>query len=935
MGSPYVNEGAFDRLKAKGAQAMGALGATMGHQIQNPAETKLRSLWEGFMSSLKKVMKDWSEVSKNQLGPDVKIPTGGKPIKNALDKLAQIITVQIQPINNFNQNYNVYSPRTPRDNPDTYGKPSDAAKLKTIAEAGMLDMFKRDMGLNAALASNNPSKILNGYKNHVLGLFKKFMADAVKSTGLQPKQIYSILAKMQPKKTGWQAAGNMQRVVQQLQKLQGTTQKQPTSYGGPVPPVLSPSGTTTAATPSAQPFAATASPSVPPTTPTPASTPAPTASGTPVSASPTTSTMSAQGAGGTGGPNVGHTDGFDIPPEDLPYVILKALSIIIDAVSYDKAHAMGLFGVHPNTKQAIPIPSLSTKWGSGPHVTASLQENEDEDGDETSSEPEKKNGNEEYYKEFDKQFLYNFQSRYNKYPGQPFTMEIEPQTISPEIEQIPGASAEVWWYNEGSKNKIYASEIKQGKKSNPQMIMNFHDHEVNPKAGATTPGDINQFSIEKVVKATSPYTPSKLESAPSEVKAEIKKMEDKVLRALLATVQRKNMEFVSKGKAKKKEDMKAANDAETANISNDGSVTYIDSESGQTFTYTQDELKGILKGPLEPARIMRKMLELKGYFEEYEMPVVPMETPVWNDAKLKLMANHVGDKESDKLLANAWMEIKEKDPTASIWPEDATVTPDELVNVCLSAKKSKPKTKAEKLDAEIASNPKISKNSEAADAVKGLVALGHNSNDAIAWVIKALEDLGPDKTNDQYTYYVLSGFKHTESPPEAQVKAKTPTAKPTENPPKNPVSTTASAPASSTVSSPVSDAGKEKAAGTPPAKKNPVSSSPSAPVSNGGSDPENAPDKGSGANVKWDGETLEWSYPDGSKPSISIKGADFLQKLKSNPSLLSKLESNPKLQAAFKAKIEPATPKTKTSNSKKPKKIDEFINPFRKENFLY
>ena len=59
MGSPYVDEGRFGQLKAKAAQAMGAVGTMAGHQIEPRTETTLRSLWEGFMSSLKKAMKDW------------------------------------------------------------------------------------------------------------------------------------------------------------------------------------------------------------------------------------------------------------------------------------------------------------------------------------------------------------------------------------------------------------------------------------------------------------------------------------------------------------------------------------------------------------------------------------------------------------------------------------------------------------------------------------------------------------------------------------------------------------------------------------------------------------------------------------------------------------------------------------------------------------
>src|ERR1035437_2844935 len=241
MGSPYINEGAFDRLKAKGAQAMGSLGTTMGHQIQNPTETRIRSLWEGFMSSLKRVMTDWKNQVSPMFGSEVSVDENGQHIKEALDSLAQTITIKFQPVNNFNPNYNIDSPRNPRDNPETYGKPSDAPKLKTLTKEGLWDAAKRDMGLNKSLGSNDPNAILDSYKNHVLTLFKKFMKDAVKSTKLPAQQIYSVLAKIQPQKGGWQSAGNMQKVVKQLQSLQSTPSASP--YSGPTPPVLPIAGT--------------------------------------------------------------------------------------------------------------------------------------------------------------------------------------------------------------------------------------------------------------------------------------------------------------------------------------------------------------------------------------------------------------------------------------------------------------------------------------------------------------------------------------------------------------------------------------------------------------------------------------------------------------------------------------------------------------------
>ena len=148
MGSPYVTEGAFDRLKAKGAQAMGAFGAMTGQPLQNPTETKVNSLWNGFESSLKKVMNDW----KLRVSPRVKPSDKNQArTKKYLDSLAQVILEQ--PI------FKLGVPKS--------------SKLKL--QEGIWDFANRDIGLNNALSSNTPQTIIESYKKYVIGLFQNFI----------------------------------------------------------------------------------------------------------------------------------------------------------------------------------------------------------------------------------------------------------------------------------------------------------------------------------------------------------------------------------------------------------------------------------------------------------------------------------------------------------------------------------------------------------------------------------------------------------------------------------------------------------------------------------------------------------------------------------------------------------------------------------------
>ena len=757
LGSPYVNEGAFDRLKAKGAQTIGGMGAMAGYQVQNPYEIKLKSLWGGFMSSLEKVMTDWKSQVSPMLGTDVKLDATSRQIRKNLDTLAQTLTPY---------DVGAYSSSV---------KPNPSA-LKTLTKEGMWDAAKRSMGLNKALSSNNPTTITNSYKNYVLSLFQNFMKDAIKSTGFTAQQVYKTLAKIQPKENGWQAAGNMQKVVKQLQKLQGA----PKPYNGGVPPVIQP---TAGATPPPLPPSVPSSPSVPP--PLPSVTPqaqlaqpspippvappiAPQPSGSPslqpvIPPSPQPSGVPTPNTPMPSGGAVG--DNFDIPPQDMPYVVLKAMHIIIDAARSDEAHALGLFGVNPHTKEKIPVPNLSTGWGSGASVTSSLQENHAEPHEGPTGvgyvDPEvlaKKAEDDKWiHKEYPGEFLYNFHSRYNKYPAQPFSIQVVGTTEQPEIKDAAGnvvASVEVWWQGNGTFNKIYAIEIKNGKKSKHALLLRFSDHHVNAKSGATTPGNPNFFDFDKVLQKSNPTMGTELNAAPK-IKQEIDKLKDNVLRALLATTHRKTMEFVSRGwadkKAAEKEKEKAGKEMPTSTIDPNGTINYVDSASGKTVTVTKEQLKTFLKGPMEQAKAWRDRLESINYFDKFpDMPMVVNATPIWKEAHQKLVSKGHTPLKAEKLLGNGWLHIKSASPNASVWADDATLSSDDLVAAAL---KQKPTSPTETM---------VNKVPAALDAAKALITLGHKKEDAFSSVAQAITAIGADKTTEEYVKAATAKPKPTE-----------------------------------------------------------------------------------------------------------------------------------------------------------------------------
>ena len=587
MGSPYVQEGAFSRLKAKGAQAMGAIGAMAGHQIQSPVETQLRSLWEGFVSSLKKLMKDW----EGQVSPmfDQKVPLTNEKqqqVKEALDALAQTLSsMGPQKVGNFPQGEHDPRVRNQRDNPETYVKGSaynrsttSPTKLTELMAEGFWDAANRDMGLNKALGSNDPSTILDKYKNQVLSIFQNFMKDAVKMTRMTAQQIYAVLAKMQPAKGGWQAAGNMQKVVGQLKTLQSIGDIKGTG----APPVINPPADATQpeAQPEPEPEAQPEQPAQQQPTPQPApqAQPQPTAQQTP---------PPAQGAGIAGGSGSTSAD-------ELPFIVLKAMKIIIDAVKNDKQHVGTFFsgGELPkdyggNTLYGKVSPTV-TETTSGPKPKGGAA------GEDNFPEPPEK--------EVPNQFLYNFHSKHRKTPASSFSIQVKPVTEPEVVEELPSKpTVEVWWQNEGHKNRIFAVATTQGKKSKPVPIMQFFDNEVSSKAGSTTPTDPNFFTADKVLQASNPNGDSPIAKASEQVKAEIKQLEPDLLRALMATTGRKAMEFVPKSTKIFRMKYDEAGDVTTK----DG-------------TYDKEEVKANLASPNpKVAEAWSETLDAYGYFESF------------------------------------------------------------------------------------------------------------------------------------------------------------------------------------------------------------------------------------------------------------------------------------------------------------------------------
>lgn len=211
------------------------------------------------------------------------------------------------------------------------------------------------------------------------------------------------------------------------------------------------------------------------------------------------------------------TPAQDSISQEMPLIILKAIKIICDAVSSDVKHAGRFF-----------TENLPTKWGAG----CSLEEEvwsvlkEEFAGNQTGM-------------EHDGEFLYCFTKQFLKYKQERFSVEIIPVKETRDVEGLPSTSVEVFWNCEDKANKIYVVVKQGGSESKPILIMRFYDHDVSPKMGATTPGDSNFFSIEKVVRKSGDEFLNRkylLETPLRSTSNEIKQLENKLLRSFLVTV---------------------------------------------------------------------------------------------------------------------------------------------------------------------------------------------------------------------------------------------------------------------------------------------------------------------------------------------------------------------------------------------------------------
>lgn len=514
-GSPHVDEGLGDRILSRGSSGLQRMRSMVGGEFSDPNYTKIQSLFNTFLKKVTGVLKDFSE--------------GPHSVANRLSQMKPQITPQQQAtIQQFRDLYSsiVPSPVLQHQTQQSILQPrSSRSQLTEMLKEGI---FTRDMGLNAALYSNDPTKILNAYSKELKKSYDTFLADAMKVTGAPKDYVKRVVGNLNQK---WSPILNK---VEQVANVSST----PTTA---VPPPLP-----------------TTPPENPPATPTPAA-----AVGTPTATTPPPTATAA----------VPKQVIPQTTEDDLVVLISNVVDVLVDAVKGDKKLSAAFFKPAKDGKPGYePLPQ---SWEE-PSITKEAEEPEQPEGRKKPGQSDEDRGGAKH------EFLYNFHGLYDKQKKFAIDVPIHNKAKGKFVNRKSKVEndLEVVWGNDRHENNIYVKYHPTGEdKTNPAqktkggqiLLFKFWDNQVNPRNPES-----NKFNVNLLLSQANQDFPRILAKANPDLKVLLQKKNDELQRALYATVSRKRMEWKAKGFQLESDE--------------DGNV-FIIQKSGNKVSVPQDTLK--------------------------------------------------------------------------------------------------------------------------------------------------------------------------------------------------------------------------------------------------------------------------------------------------------------------------------------------------------
>lgn len=484
-GSSHVDEGLGDRILSRGASAAQRLGAMTGGSFQDLKYKKVNTLFNRFVSRLTGILKDFAE--------------GPHSVANRLEQMRPEVTPQQkQQIAQLRDLYDsiIPSPFQQHQVGQSILNPRPRSALSEILKEGV---FTRDMGLNQALQSNNPTNIINAYVNEIKKQYDAFIKDAMKVTG-SPKDFVQRVV-----------GGHNKKWADILKKVEGIVNPQ-------VPTTQQPEQSQ-ASSEVPQADAGTVPPVVPPNTD----------GGESNQEQPLPKANSSE--------------------EDFVSIAIQVADALINAVKGDE-RSDAYFKPKKDGKpgELEPLPS-----DYGTPASANIHE-EETPAIPDDTDTEKDNG-EEAPQGDESEFLYNFHSLYNKHPGHSgFVLKVpgKPITFTNRVKNTK-TKVDVLWSNDSHTNSIYAKytpvketengEEQTGKGGNV-LIFKFTDDQADPRNPQSEKfsipllmGQANKTALQ-ILKKVAKTNPKLIEALNART--------DALQRALFATTDRKRMEFKPK-----------------------------------------------------------------------------------------------------------------------------------------------------------------------------------------------------------------------------------------------------------------------------------------------------------------------------------------------------------------------------------------------------
>jgi hypothetical protein len=493
-GSPYIAEGLWDRIKALGASKIQQYKSVTGKGIKTVDDTKVDSLWNSLLTNVGDLAQDFNQHVAPSTRKLKDLTSSEKETIKLFERLEREIRTSLKPQFSKAAVKSLLTPRrygTPGSTPIEPFKYTQTGP-KQVDEQG-LKGFLRHPSLVKALASGDTKKIIAAYKDRLEQLFTQFVQDTKKTTNFSNQEI----------KTKLLGDPNKSKILQNvLEPLTGGALVRLTAP----PPSITPPVTVPTTIPSAGPIV----------------------KGTPTSTE----------------------DNENL--EFVKQVITKTIESFVNAVKKDTKRS-GLYftadklptewddpewEAEKKKHHAMPDDYFDDPLSEPPEKTMSDTVTESDEDDEKKEKERIKDLPEPPENEF----LHRFHYKYRKFR----TFDIPIGNFEVNLGGIP-RKVDVYLrtrHHSADKkhahyNEIYISLYSHAKKENIIIpIFRFFDHHVDSRSP-----EGKKFSLSSIITKEVPILEQALKTLPN-----LNVLTDQFQRAVVATIDRKRMEF--KGKKK-------------------------------------------------------------------------------------------------------------------------------------------------------------------------------------------------------------------------------------------------------------------------------------------------------------------------------------------------------------------------------------------------